>query len=102
MLISRKKNATNQLISYICAYFCLTKSDKNPKITYDWLGMVLITLVLSDFALVVSEQQTWGFLSTSSIVGHLIWIVGLIIFSIVELKQSNPLVNFKLFYLTHK
>lgn len=81
----------------VCGYYCVPRGGKNPNITYDFPGMILITIVLSDFALVISEQESWGVFSTASIMSHLIWIVGLIVFCIVELKQKNPLVNYKLF-----
>lgn len=62
----------------------------------DWLGILTFSLGLILTMVVLSEGQSWGWLSTETGISSIIAIILWAAFVFTELHEENPLFNFKL------
>jgi len=87
----------------LAGIFCLA-GDREPANTghvhpsIDYKGASLLLVALSSFILVLSQTPLLGFQSHLIQSALVISIVSFILFFIVESKQAEPLINFKLFH----
>ena len=68
-------------------------SDPNRSRSIDWLGTVLIALVLAALILAVTEGSDWGWASPATLLCLAVSVVSLIGFGIAERKVPAPLVD---------
>jgi DHA2 family multidrug resistance protein len=64
---------------------------------FDWWGAIMLGAALFTLTLVLDQGQTWGWLSASSILSYILTIVFSILFCFIELRQDEPIVDFKFF-----
>jgi EmrB/QacA subfamily drug resistance transporter len=64
---------------------------------FDIWGSLLLGSALGSLVLVLDQGQTWGWLSTNSIVTYIITVVSFIAFIFVENRQKEPVVDLKFF-----
>jgi DHA2 family multidrug resistance protein len=64
---------------------------------FDIWGSLLLGLSLGTLVLVLDQGQTWGWMSTNSIVSYVITIVSMLAFILVEQRQKEPVVDLKFF-----
>ena len=64
---------------------------------FDIWGSLLLGSALGSLVLVLDQGQTWGWLSTNSIVTYIITVVSFIAFIFVEERQKEPVVDLKFF-----
>ncbi len=71
-------------------------SDPNRSRSIDWLGTVLIALVLAPFILGVSQGSTWGWMSVPTLACFAVAVASIVAFAVVERKVPAPLVDLDL------
>jgi len=71
-------------------------SDPNRSRSIDWIGTVLIALVLAPFILGVSEGSDWGWTSPATLACFVVSIASIVGFAKVEATVSAPLVDLRL------
>lgn len=71
-------------------------SDPNRSRSIDWVGTVLIALVLAPFILGVSEGADWGWTSAATLACFVVSIGSIVAFAKVEATVSAPLVDLAL------
>ena len=64
---------------------------------FDIWGSLLLGLSLGTLVLVLDQGQTWGWLSTNSIISYVITAVSMVSFILVEHRQKEPVVDLKFF-----
>ena len=85
------------IMCIIGAVLVIEETKLNIKQKTDWVGIVTFSLGLTLIMIVLSEGQSWGWLSIQTM-GLLIVAIALCVtFIITELHVENPLFNFKLF-----
>jgi EmrB/QacA subfamily drug resistance transporter len=71
-------------------------SDPNRSHSIDWLGTVLIALVLAPFILGVSEGADWGWVSVPTLACFAVAVASIVAFVFTEQKVPAPLVDLQL------
>ncbi len=85
------------LISFICCWHRLIESKSESAIRkIDWWGFILLIIAVPSGILGLVQGETWGWLSSPTIIFLLIAIIGLVIFYFVENKVTAPIVEFHL------
>ena len=64
---------------------------------FDIWGSLLLGAALGTLVLVLDQGQTWGWLSTNSIVSYVVTAVSMLTFILVEQRQKEPVVDLKFF-----
>jgi len=64
---------------------------------FDWWGSSTLAGALFTLTLVLDQGQTWGWLSTSSLLCYLLTLVFGAIFIVIEHRQTEPIVDLKFF-----
>ena len=64
---------------------------------FDIWGSLLLGLSLGTLVLVLDQGQTWGWLSTNSIIAYVVTLVSMLSFILVEQRQIEPVVDLKFF-----
>jgi DHA2 family multidrug resistance protein len=64
---------------------------------FDWWGSSSLGAALLSLTLVLDQGQTWGWTSASSILCYVTTIVFGVIFCLIELKETEPIVNLAFF-----
>jgi EmrB/QacA subfamily drug resistance transporter len=70
--------------------------DPNRSSSIDWVGTVLVALVLAPVILALSEGQDWGWASAATLGCFAVSIVSLVLFVNVERRVAAPLVDLQL------
>lgn len=78
------------------AFLVMEDTDVHVKSKTDWVGIFTFSFGLVSIMTALSEGQSWGFLSTSTIGLLLATIVSWIAFIITELRVKDPLFDFSL------
>ncbi len=68
---------------------------KNVK--FDWWGAMMLGGALASLSLVLDQGQSWGWLSSNSIITYLATIICTILFIVIEKRVAEPIVDFKFF-----
>ncbi|MGN6693717.1 MAG: MFS transporter, partial [Aquihabitans sp.] len=71
-------------------------SDPTRSRSIDWIGTVLIALILAPFILGVSEGADWGWTSPATLVCFAVSIASIVAFAKVEARVQAPLVDLAL------
>lgn len=72
-----------------------TAAKKTSK--FDWFGAITLGIVLSSLVLVLDQVNTWGWLSSNSIICYSCVIIFGIIFYNLEIHHDEPLIDLKFF-----
>ena len=64
---------------------------------FDIWGSLLLGLSLGTLVLVLDQGQTWGWLSTNSILSYVVTALSMLSFILVEQRQIEPVVDLKFF-----
>ena len=78
------------------SYIKESVSDKASAI-FDWWGAITLGISLSALVLVLDRGLDWGWLSLSSFISYGVMIISFIIFTRVEKKCPEPIIDFKFF-----
>lgn len=81
----------------IVLFFVDESFDNTVSKSIDWLGMIFITVSLFSLTFALLKGRDYGWTSTTIITLLIAFVVSLIIFIVVELKVSAPMVELKLF-----
>jgi EmrB/QacA subfamily drug resistance transporter len=73
------------------------KNEQRLKVKIDWLGVLLSSITIFSVTLVLIKGTTWGWLSNDAWYCYIGSAVALILFLIVQVKSSSPMINLKLF-----
>jgi len=73
------------------------KIDENPAGSIDWLGTLLVTLALGGITFAFIEAPARGWSSIAVLSAAIGGVIALVVFVIVELRVSDPIVPFSLF-----
>jgi DHA2 family multidrug resistance protein len=65
--------------------------------SFDWWGSIALGGALFGLTLVLDQGQAWGWLSLASLFWYAATIISAAVFYVVELRQSEPIVNFEFF-----
>lgn len=77
--------------------FVAESSDPTRSRSIDWLGTVLIALVLAPFILAITEGSDWGWLSIPTLACFAVSLASVVGFFRVEASVAAPLVDLALF-----
>ena len=66
-------------------------------VIFDWWGAITLGIALSALVLVLDQGQTWGWMSTGSIITYLTCIIFTAVFILVEYHHPEPIVDLKFF-----
>lgn len=69
----------------------------DKKTGFDYSGASVLAIALSSLVLVLEKGRDWGWLSLSSVLFYVIFIVFLIIFYFIEKRAKDPIIDLKLF-----
>jgi EmrB/QacA subfamily drug resistance transporter len=64
---------------------------------FDIWGSLLLGVALGSLVLVLDQGQSWGWLSTNSLVSYVVTAVSFVAFILVEQRQKEPVVDLKFF-----
>lgn len=86
------------IIGLILAFFFIDESVGEARdARFDWWGSLTLAGALLAFVLVLDRGQTWGWLSTSSIICYIMAIVLGIVFFLIERRTIEPVIDLNLF-----
>lgn len=85
------------LITMILGNIVMPKSETSKKLSFDWLGMFLITLSLSSFLAVISDGQRQGWTSNYILILFIVSLLTAASFLYTQLNRQNRLLDFRLF-----
>jgi len=66
-------------------------------VKFDWWGAITLGGALSSLVLVLDQGLSWGWFSVNSILCYISMVIFSIIFSFIERKHPEPIVDFKFF-----
>lgn len=89
------------IICIVGAFLVMKETNVHLKQKTDWVGILTFSLGLVLMMIVLSEGQSWGWVSTQTIGLFTISIALWITFVITELHVENPLFNFNLLSYRH-
>ena len=88
-------------ITLIFAFFILNRVESLPspdeETNFDWIGAALSAIALLTFLLVLSNTSQLGWAHPYILLGSLLFITTLILFSWWELRYSSPMLDLRLF-----
>lgn len=64
---------------------------------FDWWGATVLGGALGALTLVLDQGQTWGWLSAPSVASYIATVVCMALFIIIELHETEPIVDLKFF-----
>lgn len=85
----------------IGAFLVIQETEPSGDQKIDWMGIVTFSLSLVLIMIILSEGQSWGWLSPQTIILSIFAILLGILFIRAELRVENPLFNFKLLLYKH-
>jgi EmrB/QacA subfamily drug resistance transporter len=84
------------IICIIGSFLVIKETKLNIKQKTDWIGMLTFSSSLVLIMIVLSEGQSWGWLSIETIGLSIIAVALCVAFIVTELHAENPLFNFSL------
>lgn len=82
---------------FLAIRFISESVGEKRNVHFDWWGSVTLAASLFALTLVLDRGQTWGWTSAASIVSYIATVVFLLVFVLIEQRETEPIVNLKFF-----
>jgi MFS family permease len=85
------------LLSLVVSFFLATDSKSPEGRTLDWPGQIIFAIALFALLFGVVQASSRGWLGTQSVIGYIVFLVGMAIFIRIEMRTREPLLRLNLF-----
>jgi MFS family permease len=85
------------LLSMVVSFFAAEDSKSPEGRTLDWPGQIIFAIALFALLFGVVQASSRGWLGTQSVIGYIVFLVGMAIFIRIELRTREPLLRLNLF-----
>ena len=79
----------------------LEKNETKPNATFDYSGLFAVAILTIAMTLTCDNANSWGWLSSKTIIGFLIALIALISFIFIEKNKEQPLLRLQLFKIVN-